>query len=358
MSQASTSSRQDHRTGHRFSFKNLLIRVWSLIIMLVVVGTAVMAVVYMIRYVFQPAVLPTWVRQGQPALQTEASWSDLIAGSAGIPMSHYHRVGVWIRPDLTDNCTASDCHSALPHNRSKETRAFANMHATFVACELCHDKTITDPVQAVWLDKTTGQPRNAPAALLLMRQLEVDAEKIENNPAAEHAIIVERLSTLLNNIGPDPLLEYLLVRMNTAEPGSPVWQSTVSRLSQEVTKYVKGEYGAKLALARDDAERGRQRDRLSDLTRQFCKAAKDSPQQRALSRLIHEPVLAEPIGCVACHGGKTCRIDYTALGYPPSRQQALRHLPVAMLIQHNRQGQPFYLPGIVDQPAATRPAQR
>ena len=337
MSESPSRKPRDATAGFRPRFKDVLVRAWSLAIMLVIIWTAVMAVVYMVLYVLRPAELPAWVQEGQPSLHKGVAWPDLAAGAPKTPMSHYHKVRVSIRPGLFDNCTTSGCHQPLPHSRSKEIRAFANFHTSFVSCELCHDKTITGLVQVAWRDKTTGRPRGAPAALLLMRQLEVDADRIEKEPDAEHATIVDRLSAFIQESGTDPLLASLLMRIQAAEPGSPAWRSAVSRLRQDMAGYVTGEYGATLALARSETERARQRGQMAGLTGEFVSSPVGSPRRVEAHRRIHERVLSRPSGCIACHGGTTCRIDYAALEYPPSRQQALRHLSVAALIQMDRQ---------------------
>jgi hypothetical protein len=102
------------------------------------------------------------------------------------------------------------------------------------------------------------------------------------------------------------------------------------------------------------ADRERERAEMAALSREFLSSAKGSEQRTDARRALHKEVLAKPTGCIACHGGETCRIDYAALGYPKSRQQVLRRLPVAMLIQHNRQQQVFHLPGMLGQ-AQTQP---
>ncbi len=338
----------------RFSFKCLLVRAWALVILLVIVWTMVMAVVYMVRYVLRPAELPAWVVEGRSALQHGVPWSDLTKERGLDPVSHYHRVTVGLRPDPSESCTVSDCHQPLPHNRSKEVRAFANLHATFVACELCHDQATTGAVQAIWCDRMSARPRGTPASLLLMSQLEEGFGQAAEGLDVEHAVIVERLSALLRESGPDDLLQFLLLRIRSAEPGSPLWRDAVGRLGQEVANHATGEYGAKLALAMSAADRNRRRAQTIDLTREFRSSAKGSQQRKNAHREIHKQVLDKPTGCTACHGDEPGRIDYAALGYPKSREQALRRLPVAMLIQHNRQQQTFHLPGMIEQPQ-TRP---
>jgi hypothetical protein len=287
-------------------------------------------------------------------LQHGVSLSELTQDRVFDPISHYHRVAVRFRPDPSENCTVSDCHQPLPHNRSKEVRAFANLHATFVSCELCHDQATTGAVQATWCDRGSARPRGTPASLLLLSQLEEGFGQTAEDLVAEHAAIVERLSALLEESGPDELLQFLLLRIRSAEPGSPLWRDAVGRSGQEVANHVTGEYGAKLALAMSEADRTRRRTQMMALARDFRSSAKGSQQRKDARRELHKQVLAKPTGCGACHGEEPGRIDYAALGYPKSREQALRRLPVAMLIQHNRQQQTFHLPGMIERPQ-TRP---
>ena len=339
--------------------KKLVVRTWSLAIMLVVAWAAVAAVVYMVRYVLKPAELPAWVRAGRASLQAGVSWSELAIGPAtppAAPLGHYHQMARWFQGDPHNTCTASGCHDALPHGRRKEVRSFANLHASFMDCQLCHDKAIVGQVRTIWVSKATHRPQGPPAVLLLLRQLEVDADKIQKQPEFEHSLIVERLAGVLEETGADPVLKYLLARLQASEPGSPVWRSAVAQLAQELPDHARGEYGAVLSLEKDPAARRQEDRRLAGLAGKFLAAAANSQRRKDLNQQIHEAVLAKPAGCLACHGGEPCRLDYEASGYPPARQAILRNLPVAFLIQQNRQGQPFYLPGVLDQPA-TQPSR-
>lgn len=70
----------------------------------------------------------------------------------------FHKSEQKIVLDKVNLCIS--CHGDLPHNNKKETRAFLNMHAFFMACETCHIR-LEEEVQGtfIWYDKTTGHEK-------------------------------------------------------------------------------------------------------------------------------------------------------------------------------------------------------
>lgn len=70
---------------------------------------------------------------------------------------HFHHVGFDFKPDKRSYCIG--CHGDMPHSKFKEIRAFANMHASYIACQTCHVKLEGSQKTGVfkWYDRTTGE---------------------------------------------------------------------------------------------------------------------------------------------------------------------------------------------------------
>lgn len=68
----------------------------------------------------------------------------------------FHKVERTAVLDSQNLCVS--CHGDIPHYKKKETRAFLNMHAFFMACETCHIRSKSGmETKFVWYDKTTGE---------------------------------------------------------------------------------------------------------------------------------------------------------------------------------------------------------
>jgi len=343
----------------------LVVRAYAFVAMLVILWAGYAAVAYLIRSVFAPARTPSQFTGWAATLDARDLRSSEAAGvsvaAPRAPLGHYHGVDRWFEPDLHNNCTLSGCHWPLPHAERKEVRAFANFHVTFLACQMCHDKQSPDRTRIVWVGKTTGQPQGTPAILQLIKELEADAERPSTDPSSRHTAIVGLLRQVTSVIRKDPLLDYLLVQIETTSPGSPVWRQSVDQLEHELPNHLRGEYGAKLMTREDAGQSKRDSARMAGLARRFLAAGANSPQRLELHQEIHADVLARPGACQECHDERPARLDYDGLGYPRSRQTVLCGLPIAQMVQQIRAGQPFYLPGFVEpgrtlqEGATTRP---
>ena len=334
--------------GFARAFTSLVVRFYALAILLVVVWAGYTAVSFLAHSVFAPAEVPPQYRGWQTALSrgqfaVQTSRGDGLA-VARAPVEHYHQVNRALPPDEHNGCVASGCHSPLAHSKHKETRAFANLHATFLACTMCHDASIKGPVQAMWIDTTTGEPAAAPpAALRLAAYLQDQAEAIRTTPTTVQQTTLDLLAAATRVTG-DPVLSYLRVQIDTSEPGSPVWRRALDQLVDELPNHMRGEYGAKLARRQTEAELAQYQKRLADLAAQYKAVGESSPQRIQLNDQIHEGILPKPSACLACHGGDPGRLDFLALGYPAKRASALRDSAIARLMQQIQAGQPFHLP--------------
>jgi len=70
---------------------------------------------------------------------------------------HFHHIDYDMEPDKRSYCI--ECHGDIPHNKTKEIRAFANMHSAFLACETCHVRVAEDNKTGVfkWYARKTGE---------------------------------------------------------------------------------------------------------------------------------------------------------------------------------------------------------
>ncbi len=330
------------------------VRGYALVILLVLLWTGYAAVVYLVRTVFLPAPVPEQFLHWQARIDDETLRQIEAAGvtvpAPRAPLDHYHGIDRWFQPDPHNGCSSSGCHSPLPHGDRKEVRAFANLHATFMTCRMCHAEAAAHPAPAMWVSTASGTLQDPPALLQLTRLLEVNAEQLADRPAEIHPAMVRLLSEMLEVVHGDPVFEHLLVELNTTRPGSPVWRQAVRQLTEELPGHARGDYAAKLTPRTSDAEHRRSIEQLEDLARQYHAAAPESRQRRQMHEQIHRRIVAKPDSCLACHGEDPPRLDFEAAGYSPTRSAALRAAPIPRMIQNMREGQPFHLPGFMGEP--------
>jgi hypothetical protein len=331
--------------------KDLLVRGYALAILLVVLWAGYAAVAYLVRTVFAPAHVPEEYRTWETALPGAHPDALHLQELAGLvpraPIGHYHAVDRALPPDLHNGCLTSGCHNALAHSQRKEIRAFANLHATFLDCGMCHDASISGPTPAMWVDDATGEPCDAPAVLQLMKFLALEAGQIKDQPAEAHPTIESLLGDAAGRSA-DPLLKYLYAQIRTSQPGSPVWRKTVEQLRDELPNHVRGDYGAKLARRKPAEERKAYHRRLVELAQPYLESPKGSPERKRLHEEIHKGILEKPSACSTCHGDEPARLDFEALGYSPDQAAALRDSAIARQMEQIQKGQPFYLPELLE----------
>lgn len=193
---------------------------------------------------------------------------------------HFHHVGMTIEPDTSSVCIK--CHGAVPHDKAKSIRGFLNMHAFFLACEVCHipPKEGQSKWDFRWYDKATG--------------------KVISNP-----------------------------------PGL---------LTMEIDKY--GNYGAKIAPGTENngVFRFINTEKERDFVDEYLKK-KDllgEMEQSKMKKVIHRKLSEEPLLCEKCHTdeGKPY-LPFAELGYPPRRISALTSTEVVGMVKKYRK---FYIP--------------
>jgi hypothetical protein len=318
-------------------------------VLLVVIATVCLAaLVYLFRAVFTPATLPPTFSQWQGRLDPAALRQDHIPGvttAAGrAPMPHYHKVDRWFRPDPHNSCTASGCHSPLPHTPKTPIAAFPNLHVTFLDCVVCHEAGVSgQPIEVVWRGSASGKTQEAPPVLRLTRLLE-DLGPTEADAVTAHPKIVALLKEMNNVAGHEPEIEDPLVEIESSMPNSPFWRKSVQALQRELPLHARGDYGAKMAhtySANNPVT-------LAQQTRAYLAAPDNSIERKDLSRQIHQNVLPKPGACSACHAIEGGSFNFLAAGYSPQRARTLQKLPLARMVERIRAGERFQLPRIME----------
>jgi hypothetical protein len=335
--------------AHRGLVWRMIVRCYAAGILLILVYCGYLAVDYLLTTVFYPPPIPLEVEQWPVQLQPSALRSTAAAGveqpAPRAPLGHYHQIEQWFQPDRLNGCTRSGCHQPLPHDMRAKIPAFANFHATFLACQMCHQPAAHRPGPARWINIQTGQPQGVPPILQLMNLLEINAQAVATRPAGEQAQITSLLRQAIADRGGDPDLDALLAQMQSSQPGSPVWTQAVSLLAVELPQEARGEYGAKLIwadLAGNVAQRFQQ---SADQAAQLASAA-GAQQRQAVIKQIHISLAAQPVKCLACHADQPGMLDFAAVGFSPKRAAYLSNLEIARLMQRIRQGERFYLPNL------------
>lgn len=265
------------------------------------------------------------------------------------PLAHFHRIPRWFEPDPGNSCTTSGCHGPLPHGKRIETRAFLNMHATFVDCNACHAAEAQAPgVEARWFDLPSRQPQGTPAVLQLAGLLEAPDE-LFRNPQLVSSRLIPLLREAVKKSGGDRRLSEWLLRVETAYPESEPWREAIRDMADESTgirTHVHGEYNAKIGIYRDNKLVGAPTPEQLDAIRRY----QDGERSHRLTDAIHQGVAPKGALCTPCHSDNPTLIDFEALGYPPARVESLQDSAVVRQILKIEQGQPFYLPTIQEEP--------
>ena len=327
-------------------------RIYAFVLAGVLLYVFYLAVSYLVVMVFFPAPVPERLLASPGLLGAAELRTQVIPGIGGPPprkpMAHYHEVGQLAQADQVSGCTISGCHEPLPHSRSIYVRSFANLHATFLTCEMCHEPVKERPVKAGWVSTTTGQQTDPPGLVQLMRLFQTQRTRIEQDPAALNQTILSLLAQVVE-VSQDPLLRYLHLEIATAEPGSPVWRDAVTRLDEQLVLHTRGEYGAKIApLAAADSYL-RQSEKMRHSAGPVLAAASQSAERKRLNDQLHASMQVKPDRCLACHGDTPPLVDFEALGYSPQRAIFLRTNPVAHEVQNVREGRQFYLPSMTEE---------
>lgn len=334
----------------RGPIRRTFVRVYALGVLLLTCWAGYVAVAYLLRAVFAPVQIPARFVSWENATEVDRIHDAPVGeNTARAPVSRYHQIESALPDDATNGCITSGCHAPLPHTKSKETRAFANMHVTFMDCEVCHTQPNELPEHLEWVNLRTGNAQPPPAHLRLRKLLETETERFEKEPGKVQGELLSLLDSALANARQSPRLKYIRLNLETAPPGSPVWRDAVESLRAELPYHARGDYGAKLTRDVPDGTRRGARKLLDEKAAAWLALQPGDKRRDEIYDEIHTRLLAKPGACLACHGGEPPRVDFVALGYDAARAAALRGSVIARQMQHIRDGQPFYLPDVLEE---------
>lgn len=321
-------------------------RVYVCGLLLVVVWCTWAAFAFLYESVFEPRTAPPeyadHVLTSNSSMLTPVGKQD---GELPKPLDHYH--GLTRTPVRTSpaGCQTSGCHPVLPHQASREMRAFTNMHVTFLDCMTCHEPATDSPQRHSWVNPHNGRLVETPAMLRLIDLLErIELSAISNEQAAE-------VSELLENalvVADEPALRQILVELTTAIPDSPVHRHALLALRATLPRLARGNYGA-LLTPESRIRNGRYQSVL-DVVKSGA-LRRMNPQATGYKQAVsdlHQLIVAKPNACLSCHSPDATRVDFSKVGYAQQRGESLRANPLAKLIEGIRSGQPFYLPTMLE----------
>ncbi len=263
------------------------------------------------------------------------------------PLAHFHQIPQWFSPDPGNSCATVGCHGPLPHGKRVETRAFLNMHTTFVDCMVCHANEHAGAT-AGWLRLPSRTPIARPALLVLADYL---AEL--PNPPIDPIKASTELRKLISAARPDVedqdrFADWLLA-LETTNPGGKPFQGLVHEIREDIQTRTHGEYGAKIAWLSDNRPKSGLDDRqqaAASRVRSLGAAARfdaDSSAKRDLD-LVHRDVRPTGALCTPCHSSEPQLVDWNRLGYSAERVRGFENDPTIRSILSIESGQPFRLP--------------
>lgn len=327
-----------------------IVRVYAVAVLLLTCWAGYAAVTYLFGAVFTPAKVPerfvAWTKAVDASQIHRPPPAD---APSRAPLSRYHQVRGALPRDATNGCLTSGCHAPLPHVKSAEVRAFANMHVTFMDCEVCHVAPNATPDRLAWVNLESGEPQETPAHLRLLKLLQVDPRTGQTDPKAMQEDLLPLIDAVLRVSTRTPRLGSIRLTLETAPPGSPVWMDTIEAMRAESVYHARGDYGAKIARDVPAETRRGARKLLNDKAEAWLDLSPGDKRRDEIYDEIHARLIAKPGACLACHGGEPPRVDYVALGYAPERAAELRGSAIARQMQHIRDGQPFHLPGVLEE---------
>jgi hypothetical protein len=330
-------------------------------------AAAVMVLICYVTYLALRYLLTSLAVAGAPAqivelpkrldrslLGTErAAWRAIEATEhARTPLAHYHRLDSWISPDRANGCTTSGCHAPLPHAKRKEVRAFLNMHATSIHCGVCHMKSDDRPLALTWYDLSTGRTR-PPPALLEAVGIVMESErppKDEKAAIAMQAKLAERVRTASDEAGQSTALRELAEHVAAVRVTSEAFDKLWTAAREALPRHFRGEYGAKVAL------RGGAKGQpvlahpgTAQAVRAFLDrgAASSAEERQKLLAAVHPLKRDQALHCTDCHTSDRSLVDFSKIGYPRTRIEALTSPVIFRMIEHINSGHPMHLPEVM-----------
>jgi cytochrome b subunit of formate dehydrogenase len=261
------------------------------------------------------------------------------------PVAHFHQVQPWFSPDGANGCTAAGCHAGLPHLENKESRAFLNMHSTFMDCHACHLEQRPAAADLAWVDLEEHGARGAPAVMRLASLLEGSIPSAEDAGEVFHEEVIALLEQAVDESGGDEELQGWLDGLDGARVGGPLHEHLLASLQAGIVLHGTGEYGARIGVpGRVFTLDGDQRAAAELLRRS---PGGEAPPQEEVE-LVHRGLSRPELDCLRCHSDDAQAVDYALLGYTSGRIGALRSNEVVRQVESAASGETFYMPTLLN----------
>jgi len=326
-----------------------MVRAYAVAVLLLTCWAGYTAVAYVFRAVFTPVQIPerfvSWTKAVDADRIHHHPADD---GISRAPLSRYHQIEGALPRDATNGCLTSGCHTPLPHAKRPEVRAFANLHVTFMDCEVCHTTPNERPDKLEWIDLASGGEQKPPAHLRLRSLLQTESARIESEPRKLHRDVLDLLDGVIEQSAQAERLQFIRLTLDTSPPGSPVWHNAIESLRAELPYHARGDYGAKLSRDVPSGTRAGALELLQKKANSWLELPAGDKRRDELYDEIHARIIPQPGACFECHGGDPPRVNFESLGYPADRAAELRNSIIAQQMQHIRDGRPFYLPGVLE----------
>lgn len=330
-----------------------LLRGYALALIVLIAFLSFSAIRYLVASLIVPATTPGQIA-GLPRRMDESlvlgsrpDWLGLRSvKNPRAPLDHFHRFDTWIEPDPFNDCTRSGCHAPLPHARQKETRAFLNMHATSIHCAVCHFDEAAEPLPLTWYDIKTGRGTRPPALLRAFGWLTDRADQAKFS-AEDQAAIAALLREAATAAKSDPALLRSARELEGFRPGGENFARALRDATDIVRRLFRGSYGAKLALRFPGGDPVLSHPNTETAVREWLASGTNAAgeQREKMLKAVHPRRRASTHQCSDCHVETRSLIEFDKLGYSSARVFSLHNSPVFQMIEHIREGRPFYLPG-------------
>ncbi|MHC4441719.1 MAG: formate dehydrogenase subunit gamma [Planctomycetota bacterium] len=286
----------------------------------------------------------------QPSSETYVASTHVRDDRPRGPLAHFHQIPSWYQADPGNSCSTSGCHVPLPHGDRIEIRAFLNMHSTFLDCGVCHSTDAEKSATARWFSLPERNPRTPPAVLRLADLIEQEGEVTEDEARGLNEKLIQLLHEALLDSGYNAQLEKWLLRLETTNTQSKLWQSILADIRSGIRMHVHGEYNAKIGLYTEDKMLGLPSDEQKTATTRYLaeKETLSDDQQQSLLATVHKDVLPEGALCTPCHSPDPKLIDFTTIGYPKKYADSMKSSEVVRQMLNIEKGRPFNIPRILE----------
>ena len=262
------------------------------------------------------------------------------------PLSHFHVIPAWFTADPANGCTTGGCHEVLPHGEKKESRAFLNMHSTFLDCLVCHQEEALTSSDITWVSTTDRSLAELPAVLRLRAKLAAPPPESIEAIRAFHKEIRALLGEANDAAGGDWELTNWLFELETSRLGGVSYVATMHELRQGISRHGRGEYGAKLGVPgltfHPDVEQTEAARLLTD-----DGGPPDEARREELVKVVHRGTSRPEVECTRCHAESEGLMKFEELGYSAERAADLQHNKVERYSRSVEEGATFYLPSVL-----------